>query len=270
MVVRLIILYLLLIPNREIKVLSYNIRYNNPNDGKDIWDNRKESIVDFINHEDFDFAGLQEVTFSQLQYIEDKLVNYSYHGVGRDDGKQKGEFAPIFYNKNRYKLISGNTFWLSDTPNIISVGWDASMERICTYALFEDKKSKRKFYVFNTHFDHIGVIARKKSAQLIIDYVNSLNENNFPVFITGDFNLNDDSDPIILIQKTFDDSNINLNKEDKLYNTFTGFKNDVINPRRIDYIFYSNIDMVSSTHVHLKTEGKRWASDHHPVIAIFN
>ena len=86
--------------------------------------------------------------------------------------------------------------------------------------------------------------ATHKSAQLIIDYVNSLNENNFPVFITGDFNLNDDSDPIILIQKTFDDSNINLNKEDKLYNTFTGFKNDVINPRRIDYIFYSNIEMV--------------------------
>lgn len=270
MLIRLIILYLLLIPNREIKVLSYNIRYNNPNDGKDIWDNRKESIVDFINHEDFDFAGLQEVTFSQLQYIEGKLVNYSYHGVGRDDGKQKGEFAPIFYNKNRYKLISGNTFWLSETPNTVSVGWDASMERICTYALFEDKKSKRKFYVFNTHFDHIGVIARKKSAQLIIDYVNSLNENNFPVFITGDFNLNDDSDPIILIQKTFYDSNINLNKEDKLYNTFTGFKNDVINPRRIDYIFYSNIEKVSSTHVHLKTKGKRWASDHHPVIAIFN
>ena len=178
--VKALIFLIVLFISNDIKVLSYNIRYNNPNDGKDIWDNRKESIVDFINHEDFDFAGLQEVTFSQLQYIEDKLVNYSYHGVGRDDGKQKGEFAPIFYNKNRYKLISGNTFWLSETPNTISVGWDASMERICTYALFEEKKSKRKFYVFNTHFDHIGVIARKKSAQLIIDYVNSLNENNFP------------------------------------------------------------------------------------------
>ena len=270
MVIRLIILYLLLIPNREIKVLSYNIRYNNPNDGKDIWDNRKESIVDFINHEDFDFAGLQEVTFSQLQYLEDKLVNYSNHGVGRDDGKQKGEFTPIFYNKNRYKLISGNTFWLSETPNIISIGWDASMERICTYALFEDKKSKRKFYVFNTHFDHIGIVARKKSAELIIDYVNNLNKNDFPVFITGDFNLNDDTKSIKLLQKTFNDSNINLNKEDKLYNTFTGFKNHINNPRRIDYIFYSNIEMVSSTHIHLKTNRRRWASDHHPVKAIFN
>ena len=100
--------------------------------------------------------------------------------------------------------------------------------------------------------------------------MNSLNKNNFPVFLTGDFNLNDDSDSIILIQKTFNDSNINLNKEDKLYNTFTGFKSDVISPRRIDYIFYSNIEIVSSTHVHLKTNGKRWASDHHPVMAIFN
>ena len=99
MVVRLIILYLLLIPNREIKVLSYNIRYNNPNDGKDIWDNRKESIVDFINHEDFDFAGLQEVTFSQLQYIEDKLVNYSYHGVGRDDENKKENLLQFFIIK---------------------------------------------------------------------------------------------------------------------------------------------------------------------------
>ena len=150
--VKALIFLIVLFISNDIKVLSYNIRYNNPNDGKDIWDNRKESIVDFINYEDFDFTGLQEVTFSQLKYLEDKLVNYSYHGVGRDDGKQKGEFAPIFYNKNRYKLISGNTFWLSETPNTISVGWDASMERICTYALFEEKKSKNMFQILYIHY----------------------------------------------------------------------------------------------------------------------
>ena len=137
----------------QIKVISYNIRYNNPNDGKDIWENRKSTIVEFISTESPDFIGMQEVTNSQLLYLNSNLVDLHYIGVGRDDGKTKGEYSPIFYNKSNYELISSDTFWLSETPKRISVGWDASMERICTYGLFKQNISGRKVWVFNTHFD---------------------------------------------------------------------------------------------------------------------
>ena len=139
----------------ELKVISYNIRYNNPNDGINIWENRKSTITKFLIDENPDFAGLQEVTFSQLSFLTESLKNYGFIGVGRDDGKTKGEYSPIFYNKKKYNVVSSKTFWLSSTPEKVSVGWDASMERICTYGLFENLSSKEKVWVFNTHFDHV-------------------------------------------------------------------------------------------------------------------
>ena len=151
----------------EIKVISYNIRYDNPNDGVNIWDNRKSSITKFINNKTPDFAGLQEVTHPQLMYLSEFLMNYDYIGVGRDDGKIKGEYSPIFYNNSKYKVVFENTFWLSPTPNTISIGWDASMERICTYGLFKNIETQQKIWVYNTHFDHRGNQARKKSTDLI-------------------------------------------------------------------------------------------------------
>ena len=160
--------------SEEIKVISYNIRYNNPNDGKDIWENRRNTIVDFINNESPDFLGLQEVNHSQLLFLNSNLSNYSFVGVGRDDGKTKGEYSPVFYNKNLFELINSDTFWLSSSPSKISVGWDASMERICTYGVFKSKVNNNKIWVFNTHFDHIGVLAREKSADLIINMIHEL------------------------------------------------------------------------------------------------
>ena len=139
----------------ELKVISYNIRYNNPNDGINVWENRKSTITKFLVDENPDFAGLQEVTFSQLSFLIESLKNYSFIGVGREDGKTKGEYSPIFYNNKKYKVISNKTFWLSSTPKKVSVGWDASMERICTYGLFENLSSKEKVWVFNTHFDRL-------------------------------------------------------------------------------------------------------------------
>ena len=134
----------------EIKVISYNIRYNNSNDGINIWENRRSTIKNFIVDENPDFAGLQEVTYSQLIFLTESLKDYDYVGVGRDDGKTKGEFSPIFYNNNKYKVLSNDTFWLSSTPEKVSVGWDASMERICTYGLFENLDTKERLWVFNT------------------------------------------------------------------------------------------------------------------------
>ena len=116
----LIYLFFLTFLNQEIKVISYNIRYNNPNDGKDIWENRRSSVVDFIKNKNPDFLGLQEVTLSQLTYLNTNLTEYSYVGVGREDGKTKGEYSPIYYKKSLFELLKTETFWLSKTPGSIS------------------------------------------------------------------------------------------------------------------------------------------------------
>jgi len=251
----------------EIKVISYNVRYNNPNDGKDIWENRRSTIVNLIKNENPDFLGLQEVNHAQLLFLNSNLSNYSFVGVGRDDGKTKGEYSPIFYNNNLFDLIKSDTFWLSSTPDKISVGWDASMERICTYAVFKTKKNKKNIWVFNTHFDHIGIKAREKSADLIISVINKLTEPEDYVVLTGDFNLLDDSKPIMNLQSNFNDTNKNLEKTDKSYGTFNNFKLNFVSKSRIDYVFEKNFKLINSRHIIVKTPEGRWASDHHPILA---
>jgi len=255
--------------SNEIKVISYNIRYNNPNDGKDIWENRRTEIISFVFNQSPDFIGFQEVTHQQLQYLNSELSDYDFVGVGRDDGKTKGEYSPIFYNKSKFNLVKSNTFWLSETPEQISIGWDAAMERICTYALFEQINSGNKIWIFNTHFDHIGEIAREKSVDLIINKITQITNQENPIIITGDFNLSDDSNPIKKLQKSFNDVNIEMAKENKLYGTYNGFDLKSNSKKRIDYIFKKNIRLLNSSHVHLKTNFDRWASDHHPVISTF-
>jgi len=251
-----------------IKIISYNIRYNNPNDGKDIWENRRETITDFIEKEAPDFLGLQEVNFPQIQYLNSNLINYSFIGVGRDDGKTRGEFSPIYFNESKYNLLLSNTFWLSKTPDNISVGWDAAMERICTYGLFKQKNDGSKVWVFNTHFDHIGNDAREKSVDLILSKIKDLTKDEDQIIITGDFNLSDDSVPIKKLQNFYNDVNIKMDNKSKFYGTFNNFKIDNNYNNRIDYIFYKNFDLIKSSHLHIKTDQGRWASDHHPVIAI--
>ena len=252
----------------EIKVISYNIRYDNPNDGVNIWDNRKLTITKFINNEMPDYAGLQEVTNRQLTYLSESLINYDYIGVGRDDGKTKGEYSPIFYNNSKYKVVFEKTFWLSPTPNTISVGWDASMERICTYGLFKNIETKQKVWVFNTHFDHIGNQARKKSTDLILETIQAKNRNNYPVILTADFNLQDETLSIKKMQNQMRDILIGFNKSNKYYGTYNGFQIENINEKRIDYIFIKDLIKLKAEHIHLKTPNKGWASDHHPVLAI--
>tara|TARA_Y100000992_G_scaffold293804_1_gene252830 strand:- start:1138 stop:1956 length:819 start_codon:yes stop_codon:yes gene_type:complete len=264
----LIIPILFFLSIKELKVISYNIRYNNPNDGINIWDNRKSTITKFLIDESPDFAGLQEVTYSQLSFLKDSLVNYSFIGVGRDDGKTKGEYSPIFYNKKKYKVLFNKTFWLSSSPEKASVGWDASMERICTYGLFENLSSREKFWVFNTHFDHVGNEARKKSTDLILKKINEIKSMGNPVILTGDFNLDDTDSSIKKIQSQMTDVLLKIKKTNFHYETYNGFKNIVESKRRIDYIFVDNIEVKKAKHVHLKTSYNGWASDHHPVLSI--
>ena len=254
----------------ELIVLSYNIRYDNPNDGENQWKYRKERIASYIKEISPDIIGMQEVLESQLIFLDVSLKEFSYLGVGREDGKTKGEYSPILYNSNRLALLQTDTFWLSQTPTVISVGWDATLERICTYAQFEHKKTGQKFWVFNTHFDHIGELARIQSAKLIHEKIKILNLNNFPVIITGDFNLSPNTTPIKILQNAYMDVMQKTSTDAKNHGTFTGFNKLLTGEDRIDYIFQKDFKMLEATHVWLRTTNGDWASDHHPVKAVFS
>ena len=132
------------------KIMTYNIRYDNPNDGENKWYNRKEYLCDQIRYNEVDILGIQEGLHHQVKYLDSVFTDYSYVGIGRDDGKTKGEYSAIFYNNKKFEVVEQSTFWLSKTPNKISVGWDASMERICTYGLFKKKLQSNNF-MFSTH-----------------------------------------------------------------------------------------------------------------------
>ena len=254
----------------ELTVLSYNIRYDNPNDGENQWKYRKERVASYIKEISPDIIGMQEVLEPQLVFLDVSLKEFSYVGVGREDGKTKGEYSPILYNSNRLTLLQTDTFWLSETPKVISVGWDAALERICTYAQFKHKETGQKFWVFNTHFDHIGELARIQSAKLIHQKIKMLNTNNFPVIITGDFNLTPDTAPIKILQNAYIDIMQKIPIDAKNYATFTGFDKLSNGEDRIDYIFQKGLKTIKSTHIWLKTTSGGWASDHHPVQAIFS
>jgi endonuclease/exonuclease/phosphatase family metal-dependent hydrolase len=254
----------------ELTVLSYNIRYDNPNDGENQWKYRKERVANYIKEIRPDIIGMQEVLDPQLVFLDVSLTEFSFVGVGREDGKTKGEYSPILYNSNRLTLLQTDTFWLSETPKVISVGWDAALERICTYAQFKHKETGQKFWVFNTHFDHIGELARIQSAKLIHQKIKMLNMNNFPVIITGDFNLTPDTAPIKIFQNAYVDVMQKTPTNANNYGTFTGFDKLSNGKERIDYIFQKGLKTLKSTHIWLKTTSGGWASDHHPVQAIFS
>ena len=207
----------------EITVISYNIRYDNPDDGVNRWDLRKEKVVSYLKESGSDVIGMQEVLDHQLKYLNKELKEFSYTGVGREDGKIKGEFSPILYNFKKLKILETSTFWLSETPDEISVGWDAALERICTYARFEHITTGKQFWVFNTHFDHRGDSAREESVKLILKKIKTMNDMELPVLITGDLNLTPETLPIKILQNSFQDVLASLTPSEKNYGTFTGF-----------------------------------------------
>jgi endonuclease/exonuclease/phosphatase family metal-dependent hydrolase len=265
----LLILSLALFQQAEpIKAISYNIRYNSPNDGMNVWENRKATVSAFLNEENAGFVGLQEVVHAQLLDLIDGLKDYDYVGVGRKDGKSKGEYSPIFYLKKKYTLLQTNTFWLSETPDRVSKGWDASLERICTYGLFQSRKTQEKIWVFNTHFDHRGNLARTESVNLLIEQIKSLNQENHPVVITGDFNLTPETSPIQKMQSHFIDVQKNLPKTDLFYGTTNNFDTEKRSEKRIDYIFIKGLQNSNARHPYRKTPMGGWASDHHPVVVL--
>lgn len=249
--------------------MTYNIKYDNVNDTVNNWNDRKESLVKLIQHYEASFIGMQEVLHNQLMYVDSSLTDFSYIGVGRDDGKEKGEYSPILYDNKKYKLLRGETFWLSETPDKISVGWDAALERVCTYGLFEDLTTGKRFWVFNTHFDHIGELARAKSAELIISKIKELNTTNLPFLLMGDLNLQPEETPIQFLKNALTDGQIA--SKHAFYGptgTFNGFDQSMVLDRRIDYIFTEGFKVESYIHIDDRMENNNYISDHLPVFSV--
>ena len=172
----------------SIDVMSYNIRLGSADDGENHWNIRKDKLKDLINYYEADFIGMQEAQKQQIEYLLENNSLYGFLGKPRDEG-ENSEFSCIFYLKNKYKVLQQDTFWLSETPEKSTKSWDAAYPRIVTYGLFENIKTKKKIWVLNTHFDHVGVVARQKSAEIILKKIKQLQgKQNLPVVLTGDFN----------------------------------------------------------------------------------
>ncbi|PCE66619.1 endonuclease/exonuclease/phosphatase family protein [Sediminicola luteus] len=255
---------------QEISVMSYNIRYDNPKDAENNWHQRKAELISLIQSYAPGVLGIQEGLVHQVQTLKNGL-GYDYVGVGRDDAKEKGEFSAIFYDPKKYELKSSGTFWLSPTPDSISVGWDAAMERICTYAQLKEKNNGIVFWVFNAHFDHRGAEARKQSAQVILDKVTALNTEAQPVIVMGDLNAKPHSPAIRLLSQHLSDSRLAVdNIASGPTSTFNGFKEKVRPATRIDYIFTSkNIEVLQQSHIDERRGNGLQVSDHLPVLVRF-
>lgn len=248
--------------------ITYNLRYDNPGDGINRWDLRKANVVDLIERYQPDVFGTQEGLNQQVVFLDNALTDYSYVGVGRHNGKQKGEYCALFYKTAQYNLIEQSTFWLSDTPNKVSVGWDAALERICTYALLEDKQTGKRFYVFNTHFDHVGNVARQKSAQLIFSKISKSNPQNYPCVLMGDLNLTPETAPIQYLSSVLDETKTQAGENiSGPEGTFNAFKHDEPVIDRIDYIFISKgVGKVKQFKIIDDQVEKKYPSDHLPVL----
>jgi len=253
-------------PGFELKVMTYNIRFNNPEDSLNAWPERKEAVVKLIRTYAPDIFGLQEALLEQVNDVASKMPGFDWVGVGREDGISRGEYVPIFYNSQKYQLKQHGWFWLSETPHIPSRGWDAALPRVCTFALLEDYDTRKNFWVFNTHFDHAGERAKHESARLILRKINELNEKRLPVILTGDFNMTPDDSNLKIIRRRLDDSRqVSAIPPEGPEGTFNGFDINRELKDRIDYIFVNKEVKVSLYAVLTDSKGQRYPSDHLPV-----
>lgn len=254
----------------HVNVMTFNIRYNNPGDGENAWPNRKDMVAAVIR-EHADIAGLQEAQLDQIQDLAKRLPGYKWYGVGRDDGKEGGEFCPVFYRDNRYELLEKKTLWLSETPEVPgSKGWDTAITRLVTMVRFKDLESDVKFWVLNTHFDHRGRAARENSARLIRQHFGRLAKQQ-PVIVTGDFNCLPDGKPYAVMTaaepgaKLIDSRTVAKRAPLGPDSTWNGFQ--AIAPgRRIDFIFVTPaIEVRQHRTIGDQVKG-RFPSDHLPVV----
>jgi len=265
LIVFFLLFFVLFASAQEIKVITYNIRYNNPEDGINAWPNRSEMVGALLRFHEAEIIGLQEALVGQINDIQQQLPQLKKIGVGRDDGKEAGEFSPILFDSTKFKLIDFGWFWLSETPEKPGWGWDAKYNRICTWAKLKPKKGK-EFLVLNTHFDHQSLLARAESAKLIVKKIEELNIKNLPVILMGDFNAPEKAEPIQYIKKYLKDSKtISLEPPYGPSGTFNGFDFNSPLADDFDFIFVNEKVVVKKTAVLSDSKFNRYPSDHLPV-----
>lgn len=263
--------------NTELRVMTYNIRFAGSADDEatNSWNSRKDLAATVIRFNKADIFGLQEALLSQIIDLKNSFPGYDWVGVGREDGKEAGEYSPIFYNTEKCKLIRTSTFWLSETPDSVSKSWDAAFKRVVTWAEFTLLNPDQIFFIFNTHFDHIGETARLNSAKLILKEIKEIAGDN-PTILTGDFNAKSDSPPYLILTNGLDGENrfflsdaekVNRNIHYGSHITFNGFGNDIQPGNKIDFIFVNDKVKVKEHAVISETFDGKYPSDHFPVIA---
>lgn len=255
----------------DLNIMTFNIRYDNPDDGLNNWKFRKESAIKLIRFQEVDVLGAQEVLSNQLKDMSTQLQEYVAIGVGREDGEEKGEYSPILYKKDKFILLKSGYFWLSETPEKPSKGWDAACERIATWAQLKDKATGKKFFVLNTHFDHIGAVAREESVKLIQRKTVELSEGLSQI-VMGDFNANPESSVVQgIIRPTNAITLFDSKKRASLVYgpdwSFHDFGRIPFAERPlIDYIFISKNIKVLKYDVLAETVNEYFLSDHTPVL----
>jgi endonuclease/exonuclease/phosphatase family metal-dependent hydrolase len=262
----------LFVSAQDLRVATYNLRYINKNDSinGNGWHMRSPAIIALIRFHDFDVFGTQEGYKNQLDDITDALPQYVYYGRGRNDGKDKGEHSAIFYKKDKFKLLDKGDFWLSQTPDKPSLGWDATCcNRICSWVYLQDKKSGKKFYFFNAHFDHQGVQARQESSKLVLQKIKDI-VGKAPALFTGDLNGSQSSDwyKAIVNSGLLKDTYFQVKypyANNASFNGFGATKSD--NNEIIDHIFISDDFAVKKWGLLTDTYHGKYPSDHFPVVA---
>jgi endonuclease/exonuclease/phosphatase family metal-dependent hydrolase len=265
---------------RKLTVATYNIRLYSQSDAKNGngWEKRRQAVIDLIKFNDFDIFGSQEVVHNQLEDMLQGMPEYACIGVGRTDGKTKGEYSPVFYKKDRFKLLKSGYFWLSETPETAgSFGWDAACERICTYGNFEETETGFKFWFFTTHFDHVGVVARRESAKMILSKIREICGNE-QVIVTGDFNVNQFDESYLLLANSGILSDSYTKAPVKLVpnGTFNSWEINRYSNERIDHIFISKdfqaerYGILTNLYFPENDSIARLPSDHFPVMVVMS
>jgi len=253
---------------QKIVVGTFNLRYDNKADSGNLWKDRAPVASALIRFHGFDIVGTQEGLRNQLDDLQKDLPEYTFYGIGRDDGKSKGEHSAIFYKKDKYNLRESGDFWLSETPEKTGFGWDAKINRICSWVKLQDKKSRKSFYVFNVHYDHRGMVARVESSKLIIRKIEEIAKGQ-PVILTGDFNGNHQSEWYQFIQNGSLLKDALQQAEHPYMNngSFNNFK--INNPSKdvIDHIFLSAHFKATRYGILTDTYHGKFPSDHYPVLA---
>ncbi|MDL2281957.1 endonuclease/exonuclease/phosphatase family protein [Parabacteroides sp. OttesenSCG-928-G06] len=259
-------------PAEKINVMTFNIRMDTSSDGENQWSFRKDFAASLVRFYETDLVGMQEVLHHQLTDLQERLPEYAYVGVGREDGATKGEYASIFYRKDRFEVMKTGNFWLAEDKDAVGTkGWDAACERVATWAIFKDKTTGKEFFMLNTHLDHVGKTARHEGAALVLQQANEL-AKGLPIIVTGDFNAKPEDDPIQVL--TNPDDKRHLQRARLLTThpygpewTFHNYGRIPAERRNwIDYIFVKGSFEVLRHGVLTDTQAHLYPSDHYPVL----